>query len=72
MTGVPIENRVSTLLGARRESISDLARGAGISYPAAQALYHGATKMISLDLLEKVCKYLDCQPGDILVYVPEK
>jgi putative transcriptional regulator len=66
-----IENRLSELLGRRRESITDLSRGAGISYAASHALYHGTTKSISMDTLDKLCAYFGCQPGDLLVYVPD-
>jgi len=65
-----IENRVSELLGRRRESITDLARGAGISYTAAHALYHGTTKSISMETMEKLCGYFGVQPGDLFVYKP--
>lgn len=27
---------------------------------------------ISLDVIEKICKFLNCQPGDLLEYIPEK
>lgn len=67
-----IENRISELLGRRRESITDLARGAGISYAAAHALYHGTTRAISLDVLDKLCGYFDVQPGDLLFYRASK
>jgi putative transcriptional regulator len=66
-----IENRVSELLGRRRESIADLARATGISYPACHALYHGSSKSISFDVMEKLCAYFGCQPGELFVYVPE-
>jgi putative transcriptional regulator len=65
-----IENRISELLGRRRESISDLSRGAGISYAAAHALYHGTSKAISMEMLEKLCRYFGVQPGDLFVYWP--
>ena len=29
-------------------------------------------KYISMENLARVCSLLDCQPGDILVYVPEE
>jgi putative transcriptional regulator len=64
-----IDSRVSELLGRRRENITDLSRGAGISYAAAHALYHGTTKAISLETLDKLCRYFGVQPGDLFVYV---
>lgn len=35
-------------------------------------LKNGKVKGIRFDTLEKLCNVLDCQPGDILEYLPEK
>lgn len=32
----------------------------------------GKNKNVSLDVIEKICKYLNCQPGDLLEYIPDK
>ncbi len=29
-------------------------------------------EMISVDNIERLCKLLDCQPGDIIEYVPDE
>lgn len=63
-----IRNRVSTLLGAKRASIRDLAREAGIAYPTAHTLYHGKEKGVSWGVLAKVCDYFGVQPGELLVH----
>lgn len=34
-------------------------------------LKNGKVKGIRFDTLEKLCKVLDCQPGDILEYLPD-
>ena len=31
-----------------------------------------ANEKVSLEVIEKICKALDCQPGDIMEYIPEK
>lgn len=31
-----------------------------------------ANEKVSLDVIEKVCKVLDCQPGDIMEYIPDE
>ena len=67
-----IQNRISELLGRRRESITDLARGARISYAAAHRLYHGTEKGITMPMLDALCSYFECQPGDLFVYVPDR
>ncbi len=38
-----------------------------ITYPAACALYEGATSKISFDILENICLILECTPNDILI-----
>jgi putative transcriptional regulator len=35
-------------------------------------LWYGRVKRIDTDTLEALCKALDCQPGDLLVYVPDE
>ena len=32
----------------------------------------GKNEMVSLSVIEKICDYLDCQPGDILQYVDDE
>ena len=69
---MPIGNRISALLGERRESITDLARGAGISYSAAFALYHGKGNGITWEVLEKLCRYFKASPCELFPYQPDK
>lgn len=38
-----------------------------IGYPAACALYDGTTTRISFDVLESMCKVLECTPNDIVI-----
>ncbi len=66
-----IQSRLSTLLGERRMSITELARGAGINYQAAHSLYHDKTRRFDADVLDGVCRFLGVQVGDLLVYSPE-
>lgn len=32
----------------------------------------GKNEKVSIDVIETLCGYLECQPGDIMEYVPEK
>ncbi len=66
-----IVNRVSTLMGERRINVSELARGAGISRNAAHALYHATNRQVDLDVLDRVCRFLTVQVGDLFVYVSD-
>ncbi|ABI82942.1 helix-turn-helix transcriptional regulator [Francisella tularensis] len=46
----------------------DLARAIGITEQNLSILKNGKAKAIRFSTLEAICKYLECQPGDILVY----
>ncbi|MWY04934.1 helix-turn-helix transcriptional regulator [Francisella tularensis] len=45
----------------------DLARAIGITEQNLSILKNGKAKAIRFSTLEAICKYLECQPGDILV-----
>ncbi|HHV58260.1 MAG TPA: helix-turn-helix transcriptional regulator [Firmicutes bacterium] len=67
-----IECRLSTVLGAKRLKQSDVIRATGLAKGTLTELYHDRARRIDFGTLEKLCRFLDCQPGDLLVYVPEK
>lgn len=46
---------------------NQFAKKVGIGYPAACAIYDGSTTRISFDVLENICKILECSPNEILV-----
>lgn len=64
--------RLSALMGERRLKMSDVVRGSGISKMTVWNLYHDRATRIGFDVLAKLCRFLDCQPGDLLVYVPDE
>nr|WP_208388103.1 helix-turn-helix transcriptional regulator [Microbacterium halimionae] len=52
-------------------SVSDFAAAIGITPANVSVLKNGHAKAIRFTTLEAICRVLDCQPGDILVWVPE-
>lgn len=46
----------------------DLAKAIGITEQNLSILKNEKAKAIRFSTLEAICKYLECQPGDILVY----
>ncbi|AJI53928.1 helix-turn-helix domain-containing protein [Francisella philomiragia] len=46
----------------------DLAKAIGITEQNLSILKNEKAKAIRFSTLEAICKYLDCQPGDILVH----
>jgi len=64
-----IHCRLSTILGERRLKQSEVARDTGIHRNTINALYWDRWGKVDYAILDKLCKYLKVQPGDLLVYV---
>jgi DNA-binding Xre family transcriptional regulator len=56
------------LLQRRGMSKSDLLIGASISWPTMSKLYKGES--LNTTIIERICEALNCQPGDIMEYMP--
>lgn len=65
-----IKCNLSRILGERRINMSDLSKTAGIARNTVSALYYEEGKGITWDVLDKLCTALNCQPGDLVEYVP--
>lgn len=65
---------VSQIELERRQRISNrqIALGAGVSEPVIARWRTGDVDRYHASVLDALCRYLDCQPGDLLVYVPDK
>lgn len=60
------------MMARRKISLNDLASKVDITVANLSVLKTGKSKAIRFSTLEAICKALDCQPGDILEYSPEK
>jgi putative transcriptional regulator len=49
----------------------DVRENTGLSRTTLYKLANDKAGLISTKSLDKLCWYFDCQPGDILVYVPD-
>lgn len=67
-----IKINLSRILGERRLKMSELSEQAGIAKNTVLSLYHEKAKGITFDVLAKLCAALNCQPGDLLEYIPDK
>ena len=66
-----IEIRVDQLLEAHGRTFYWLAKETGISHTTLWRLKKGKALGINFETLEKMCKVLRCQPGDLLTFVNE-
>lgn len=67
-----IRNKLSGLLGEKLLRISKVAEGTGLSRTTLTNLYFRRAQGITFDVLDKLCKYLECDVDDLFEYVPEK
>ncbi len=62
---------LDVLLAQRKMRLNTLAEIVGITAQNLSVLKTGRAKAIRFDTLEKICRALDCQPGDLLAYHEE-
>jgi len=60
--------RLDRMMADRKISLNDLSEKVGISIVNLSNLKTGKVKAIRFSTLNKICKALKCQPGDILEY----
>ncbi|WP_395612259.1 helix-turn-helix domain-containing protein [Allosphingosinicella sp.] len=60
--------RLDVMLALRKARSKELAAHVGITETNLSLLKSGRVKGIRFETLEKICDYLECQPGDLLVY----
>jgi putative transcriptional regulator len=68
---VGIRINIDMMMAKRKMSLTELSQRIGISMTNLSLLKTGKVKGIRFSTLEAICRELDCQPGDILEYVPD-
>ena len=63
-----ISIRLDQVMAKRRMSLNELSEHVGITLSNLSILKNNKAKAIRLSTLAAICKALDCQPGDIIVY----
>ena len=66
-----IKVNLDLLLVKRGVKLSELAEAVDITLPNLSILKTNKARAIRFSTLEAICRYLDCQPGDILEYIPD-
>jgi len=68
---MPIIVNVDVMMARRKMSLTELAEKVDLTLANLSILKTGKAKAIRFSTLEALCQALDCQPGDLLEYVPE-
>lgn len=63
---------IDVMLARRKMSVTELADRVGITMANISILKNGRAKAVRFETLNAICRALDCQPGDILAYVPDR
>lgn len=59
---------LDVMMAIRKVSSKELAKEIGITEANLSLLKRGKVKGVRFVTLASICKYLDCQPGDILAF----
>lgn len=62
---------IDVMLARRKMSVTELSERVGITLANMSILKNGKARAIKLETLDKICRALDCQPGDILEWREE-
>jgi putative transcriptional regulator len=58
-------------LAKKKMSVTDLAAAIDLAVANVSILKNGRAKAVRFTTLDAICSVLNCQPGDILRYVPD-
>lgn len=67
---MPIIVKLDDILYARRITLTELSERVGITLANLSILKTGKARAVRFSTLEAICAALECQPGDLLEFVP--
>ena len=62
---------LDVMMAKRKMSLGELSQKVDITMANLSILKNNKAKAVRFSTLEAICKVLDCQPGDILEFVPD-
>ena len=63
--------KLDVMMAKRKMSLGELAQKVDITMANLSILKNNKARAVRFSTLEAICKALDCQPGDILEFVPD-
>ena len=63
---------VDVMLAKRKMSLTELSERVGITMANLSILKTGKARAVRLETLDRLCAALDCQPGDLMEFLPEE
>lgn len=63
---------LDVVLAKRKMTLTELSERINITLANLSILKKGKARAVRLSTLEAICRELDCQPGDLLEFIPEE
>lgn len=63
-----IQVSIDKLLVERKMSVGEFAAAVGITAANVAVLKNGRARAVRFSTLDAICRVLDCQPGDVLIW----
>lgn len=63
---------LDVMMAKRKMSLGELSQRVDVTMANLSILKNNKAKAVRFSTLEAICKALNCQPGDILEFVPDK
>lgn len=67
-----IKVNLDVLMAQKKKGLTELSKEVDITLANLSILKNNKAKAVRFSTLESICKALDCQPGDILIYEDEE
>ncbi|MCR4650388.1 MAG: helix-turn-helix transcriptional regulator [Lachnospiraceae bacterium] len=66
-----ININLDVMMAKRKIGLTELSKSVDITMANLSILKNNKAKAIRLSTLNEICKALNCQPGDIIEYIPD-
>ena len=63
---------IDVMLAKRKMSLTELSERVGLTLANLSILKTGKARAVRLETLDRLCAALDCQPGDLMEFLPEE
>lgn len=69
---MPIIVNLDVMMARRKMSLNELSEKVDLTLSNLSILKTGKAKAVRFSTLEAICSVLECQPGDLLEFIPEE
>ncbi|AKV96834.1 helix-turn-helix transcriptional regulator [Marinobacter sp. MA] len=67
-----VKCHLSRLMGEKKLKIVDVARETGVNRGTITRLYHETASRVDLDAVDALCRFLECDVGDLFEFVDKQ